>query len=107
VRFYYERNIYSRCTHYLNQLKPQNKTLRADLYSLAILVENKNFEEAVPMLKELMNRAPANPMLYKLAGDIHKFNGNREEASSFYEIAEQINPFEFINEEKDAFGFEL
>jgi len=59
------------------------------------------------MLKELMDHAPANPMLYKLAGDIHKFSGNKEEAISFYDLAEQINPFEFANEEKDAFGFKL
>ena len=107
VRFYFNRNIYSRCTHYLDRLKPQNESLRADLYRLAIQVENKNFDEAIPMLKSLMEHAPANPMLYKLAGDIHKFNGNKEEAHSFYDLAEQINPFEFANEQKDAFGFQL
>ncbi len=107
VRFYFNRNIYSRCTHYLNQLKPQNDSLRADLYRLAILVENKDLDEAIPMLKNLMEHAPANPMLFKLAGDIHKFSGNQDEATSFYELAEQINPFEFTNEEKDAFGFKL
>lgn len=107
VRFYYDRNIYSRCTHYLNRLKPQNESLRADLYRLAILVENKDLDEAIPMLKKLMDHAPANPMLYKLAGDLHKFSGNEEEAASFYDLAEQINPFEFTNEEKDAFGFKL
>lgn len=107
VRFYYNRNIYSRCTHYLDQLKPQNESLRADLYRLAILVENKDLDDAIPMLKDLMDHAPANPMLYKLAGDIHKFSGNKEEATSFYDLAEQINPFEFANEEKDAFGFKL
>jgi len=107
VRFYFNRNIYSRCIHYLDQLKPQNKSLSSELYRLAIHVENKDMELAIPMLRDLMDRAPSNPMLYKLAGDIHKFNGNSEEASSFYDIAEQINPFEFANEEKDAFGFEL
>lgn len=107
VRFYFNRNIYSRCTHYLNRLKPQNESLRADLYRLAINVENKNFDEAIPMLKQLMDHAPANPLLYKLAGDIHKFSGNDQEASSFYDLAEQINPFEFVNEQKDAFGFKI
>ncbi len=107
VRFYFNRNIYSRCTHYLNQLKPQNESLRAELYRLAILVENKDLDSAIPKLKQLMDHAPANPMLYKLAGDIHKFSGNKEEAISFYDLAEQINPFEFANEEKDAFGFKL
>ncbi len=107
VRFYYNRNIYSRCMHYLDQLKAQNESLRADLYRLAINVENKDLDQAIPRLKDLMEHAPANPMLYKLAGDIHKFSGNEEEAHSFYDLAEQINPFEYANEQKDAFGFEL
>ncbi|WP_138431255.1 glycosyltransferase [Fodinibius saliphilus] len=107
VRFYYNRNIYSRCMHYLDQLKPQNESLRADLYRLAIKVENKDLDQAIPLLKELMEHTPANPMLYKLAGDIHKFSGNKDEANSFYDLAEQINPFEYTNEEKDAFGFTL
>ncbi|MCW9706920.1 glycosyltransferase [Fodinibius salsisoli] len=107
VRFYYNRNIYSRCIHYLDQLKPQNESLRADLYRLAIQVENKNFDEAIPMLRHLMDHAPANPTLYKLAGDIHKFNGNAEEAASFHKLAKQINPFRFDKTPTDAFGFEL
>ncbi|WP_170245624.1 glycosyltransferase [Fodinibius salinus] len=107
VRFYYERNIYSRCLHYLDRLKPQNNSLRADLYRLAINVDNKNLDDAIPKLKYLMDEAPSNPMVYKLAGDIHRFNNNQEEAQSFYKIAEQINPFEFANEKQDTFGFSL
>lgn len=107
VRFYYNRNIYSRCTYYLDQLQPQNESLRADLYRLAIDVENKNFDEAVPLLKHLLDQAPANPTLYKLAGDIHTFNGNEEEGQSFHNLAKQINPFKFDQTPTDAFGFEL
>lgn len=106
VRFYFNRNIYSRCTHYLSQLEPQNESLRADLYRLAIHIENKNFEEAVPMLRHLLDQAPANPTLYKLAGDIHKFKGNEEEGDSFYRLAKQINPFKFDATPTDALGFE-
>lgn len=105
VRFYFNRNIYSRCIHYLDQLNPPNESLRADLYRLAIHIENKDFEEAVPMLRHLMDQAPANPTLYKLAGDIHKFNGNEEEGDSFYKLAKQINPFKFDETPTDAFGF--
>jgi glycosyltransferase involved in cell wall biosynthesis len=107
VRFYYKRNIYSRCTYYLDQLKAQNESLRADLYRLAIHVENKNFDEAIPLLRHLLDHAPANPTLYKLAGDIHQFNGNEEEAASFHQLAKQINPFKFDDTPTDAFGFEL
>ena len=107
VRFYYSRNIYSRCIFYLDQLQPQEESLRADLYRLAIDVENKDFEQAIPMLRHLLDQAPANPTLYKLAGDIHQFNGNEEEAASFHNLAKQINPFRFDREPTDAFGFEL
>jgi predicted Zn-dependent protease len=68
-------------------------------------VENKDFDEAIPMLKHLLEHAPANPTLYQLAGDIHQFNDNQEEADSFYKLAKQINPFKFDEASKDAFGF--
>ncbi len=58
------------------------------------------------MLRHLLDQAPANPTLYKLAGDIHKFNGNEEEGHSFYRLAKQINPFKFDATPTDAFGFE-
>ncbi len=105
VRFYYKRNIYSRCKHYLNQLKPEMGSMRADLYRLAMHVDNKEFDEAIPLLRNLLEKEPSNPLLYKLAGDIHKFEGNSEEAESFHALARQVNPYEFEEEEKDAFGF--
>ncbi|HEX6981593.1 MAG TPA: glycosyltransferase [Balneolaceae bacterium] len=107
VYFYFQRNIYSRCIHYLDQLNSQGNRLQADLYRLSIYTENKELEQAIPLLKDLLDHAPANPLLYKLAGEIHKFSGNEDEAGSFYDLAEQIDPFNFANEEKDAFGFEL
>lgn len=95
VRFYFYRNIYSRCHHYLNQLKAEQQSLQSELYKLQMMVGDKQFAEAVPKLKELLEKAPSNPTLYKVAGDIHLFEGNQEEAESFYEIAAQINPFEY------------
>ena len=95
VRFYYYRNIYSRCRHYLDQLKAEQQSLQSELYKLQMMVGDKEFREAVPKLTELLDKAPSNPTLYKLAGDIHQFKGNEEEAESFYKIASQINPFEY------------
>ncbi len=95
VRFYYYRNIYSRCRHYLDQLKAEQQSLQSELYKLQMMVGDKEFREAVPKLTELLDKAPSNPTLYKLAGDIHQFKGNEEEAESFYKIAAQINPFEY------------
>lgn len=95
VRFYFYRNIYSRCHHYLDQLKAEQQSLQSELYKLQMMVGDKEFAEAVPKLKGLLEKAPSNPTLYKVAGDIHQFEGNHEEAGSFYEIAAQINPFEY------------
>jgi uncharacterized protein HemY len=98
IRFYFNRNIYSRCTHYLDRLTPSQKSLQSNLYKLEIFVNEKELDAAVPMLRELLEKAPSNPRLYKLAGDIHRFEGNEEEALSFYRIAHQINPFEYSPE---------
>lgn len=95
VRFYFNRNIYSRCHHYLEQLKAGQQSLQSELYKLQMLVGDKELGEAIPKLKELLEKAPSNPTLYKIAGDIHQFEGNQEEAKSFYTIAAQINPFEY------------
>jgi uncharacterized protein HemY len=95
VRFYFNRNIYSRCHHYLDQLKAEQQSLQSELYKLQMLVGDKEFSKAIPKLKELLDKAPSNPTLYKVAGDIHQFEGNTEEAESFYTIAAQINPFEY------------
>lgn len=95
VRFYFYRNIFSRCRHYLDKLKAEQQSLQSELYKLQMMVADKEFKEAIPKLKELLEKAPSNPTLYKLAGDIHQFEGNTEEAESFYGIAAQINPFEY------------
>ena len=100
VRFYFERNIYSRCLHYLDKLPSQQESLQSELYRLAILIDEKKVEQAIPRLTELLDKAPANPHLYKLAGDIHSFENNEREAESFYKLAHQINPFEFSENEK-------
>src|SRR5699024_9919376 len=95
VRFYFKRNIYSRCTHYLDILPSSQESLQSALYRLAILIDEKKMDQAVPVLTELLDKAPANPLLYKLAGDIHAFDGNKKEAASFYRLAHQIDPFTF------------
>src|SRR5699024_11800371 len=105
LHIYYILNIISSCKYYLDKLKPKNKIHRADLYRLPINVENKNYDKAVPLLRQLLDQAPANPTVYKLAGDIHHFNGNEKEAASFHDLAKQIDPYKFNPEPTDAFGF--
>lgn len=104
VRFYFKRNIFSRCRHYLKKLKAEQQSLQSELYKLEMLINEKEMEDAIPKLKELLDDAPSNPTLYKLAGDIHSFDGNEEEAESFYRIARQINPFKFSEEDEEQKG---
>jgi len=99
IRFYFNRNVYSRCQHYLNRLTDNQRSLTSELYQLAIFVDEKKMDEAIPLLTALLDEAPSNPQLYKLASDIHSFEGNSEEAASFYRLAYQINPFEFPEKE--------
>ncbi len=101
VRFYFDRNVYSRCQHYLDKLTSQQESLQSELYRLAILIDEKKMDDAIPMLTNLLDRAPSNPLLYKLAGDIHAFEGNTDEAASFYSLAHQINPFDFTETQKE------
>jgi glycosyltransferase involved in cell wall biosynthesis len=95
ARFYFKRSVYSRCQHYLSRLTERQESLQSDLYRLAMLIDEKKMGEAVPLLTDLLKKAPSNPLLYKLSGDMHSFEGNNEEADSFYSLAYQINPFEF------------
>ncbi len=104
VRFYFKKNIYSRCLHYLDRLTMQQQSLQSELYRLAILIDEKKMDKAIPKLNELLEKAPSNPLLYKLAGDIYTFQNDNEEAESFYKLAEQINPFNFSREEKTSTG---
>jgi GT2 family glycosyltransferase len=99
IRFYFEHNVYSRCRHYLNRLSDTQVSMKSELYRLAILIDEKKMDEAIPLLSNLLNKLPANPMLYKLAGDIHSFESNNEEAASFYRLAHQINPFDYTEKE--------
>src|SRR5699024_5514394 len=102
IRYYFNHNVYSRCLHYLNKLTEEQESVKAELYRLAILIDEKKMVEAVPLLTALLNEAPSNPMLYKLAGDIHSFEGNTKEAANFYNLAEQINPFDFGKKQRQV-----
>lgn len=100
IRYYFQKNIYSRCRHYLDRLTMQQQSVQSELYKLAILIDEKKVEQAIPKLASLLEEAPSNPLLYKLAGDIYMFKNDQEEAESFYRLAEQINPFEYSREKE-------
>jgi len=105
INFYYQRNIFSRCKHYLAKTgKYRNPVF--DLYRLRMAVANKEIERAAKLLEKLMNIFSCNPELYKLAGDVHEADGNEGEAKSFYALANQLDPYRFP-EEEEAFEIRL
>lgn len=90
VRFYYYRNIYSRCRLYLS--KPNANGPLFDLYKLRIAVKEKEVETAIELLTELMDQFPCHPNLYRIAAEIHLLGENMEEAESFHQLANQLEP---------------
>jgi len=103
INFYFNKNIFSRCRHYLAKSGRYRNPV-FDIYRLRMAVANKELDKAAQLLERLMNIYSCNPELYKLAGDIHRADGNEGEAKSFYALANQLDPFRFPAEEE---AFEL
>ena len=92
IDYYYDKNIYSRCKHYLSVMKDQDFGPYFGIIDLKIQVEEKELDHAVERLNELMEDKPFNVDVYRMAGEIHKLDGNTEEANQFFEMVEQIWP---------------
>ncbi len=90
IRYYYRRNIYSRCRLYLEKSNAVGPFY--DLYRLRICVTEKETDNSVELLTNLMKQFPCHPDLYRLAGEIHRLGGNEGEAKSFLALANQLNP---------------
>jgi len=103
IRFYYERNIYSRCRHYISMLADDIKGPEAEIFELKIALGERDLDEAVELANDLMKKYPSNVAVLHLAGTIHKLENNPEESEKFFELARQANPFEYQkNNEKST-----
>ncbi|MEX0904535.1 MAG: glycosyltransferase [Balneolaceae bacterium] len=102
VLYYFNKNIYSRCRHYLEKAGDSHPLF--DLYRLKILVADKELEEASPLLNKMLKKYPASPDLIHLAGDVYRQAGDEGEAKSFYAIANQLDPHRFA---ADDTAFEI
>lgn len=100
IEFYYRKHIYSRGEKYLNQLDPHKRTFAFNLLHLRILMGDKKLEEATDVLNMLIEERPSHPELAKITADIHNLYGNKKEASQFYTLAHQANPFDY-NKRRD------
>ncbi len=99
AEYYFGKNIYSRADLYVQSVNEEYRTLPFRIIEAQLLVEKRELEEAVHLLQGLMRNCPYHPELLKLSGDIHKFTGNKEEAKSFYRLAEEVHPNRYSSDE--------
>lgn len=97
VYYYFNKNIYSRCKHYLEKAKNSHPLF--DLFRLKIMVADKELDDAAKLLNKLLKQFPASPDIYNLAGEIYRQQGEEDEAKSFFALAYQLDPFRFTNDE--------
>jgi len=97
VNYYFEKNIYSRCRHYLDMAGDSHPAF--DLFRLKIHVADKETEDASALLAKLLEKYPASPDLFALAARLYKQAGDRDEANSFGAMANQLDPLRYPPEE--------
>ena len=104
VNYYFRKNIYSRCKHYIEKAEKPHAIF--EMYKLKIKVAEKEFDDAVPLLNKLLEMYPTNPDLFYLAGELYKNSDEHGEAKSFFAMANQLDPFRFQSE-NSAFEIKL
>jgi hypothetical protein len=90
VNYYFEKNIYSRCRHYLDMAGDSHPAF--DLFRLKIHVADKETDDASKLLAKLIDKYPASPDLFALAARLYEQAGDRDEANSFAAMANQLDP---------------
>jgi len=104
VYFYFQKNIFSRCRHYIDMDESGDPIF--DRFRLKMLVADKEFDDAVPLLNKLLDKFPTNPELFYLAGEMYDKAGETGEAKSFYAMANQLDPYRFPSK-SEAFDIRL
>jgi|GEM_PF-3093931 len=93
--FYFEKKVYSRMRVYLDATMLANLPLDLQVLHLEMLVNDREFNEAISQLERLYPSFPNHPKLNFLASQIYEFGGEKERANEFREKAEMLNPIEF------------
>lgn len=102
ILYYYRKNIYSRCRHYIRMADQDDPEF--ELFQLRMLISEKEYERAIPLLNELLALYPSSPELYSHAAEIYRQNREEAEAESFYAMAHQLHPVKYRHH---AGGFTL
>lgn len=97
VNYYFEKNIYSRCRHYLEKAGKSHPAF--DLFRLKIHIADKETDDASDLLAKLIDKYPASPDLFALAARLYEQVGDRDEAKSFAAMANQLDPHRYPPEE--------
>jgi GT2 family glycosyltransferase len=97
VNYYFEKNIYSRCRHYLEMAGDSHPAF--DLFRLKIHVADKELDDASALLATLLEKYPASPDLFALAARLYEHAGDKDEANSFAAMANQLDPITYPPEE--------
>jgi len=97
VDYYFEKNIYSRCRHYLKKAGQDHPAF--DLFRLKIMVADKETEPASELLIAMLEKYPASPDLFFLASKVYQQTGDTDEANSFAAMANQLDPVSYPTEE--------
>ena len=97
IHYYFKKNIFSRCKHYINLAEESHPVF--DLYMLKIYVADKEFDKAIPLLNDLLEQFPSSPELFYLAGEMYKKSDDHGEAKSFFAMANQLDPYRFQTED--------
>ncbi|MEX0945378.1 MAG: glycosyltransferase [Balneolaceae bacterium] len=97
ILYYFNKNIFSRCRHYIGMSEDQEPLF--EFFDLKMLVTDKEFDKAIPLLNRLLEKYPSSPELFYLAAEVYKNSNEEGEAKSFYAMANQLDPFRFRNED--------
>ncbi|TVQ67831.1 MAG: glycosyltransferase [Balneolaceae bacterium] len=93
ILYYYRKNIFSRCRHYVGMAEEEDPEF--DLFNLRMLIAEKEYDRAIPLLNDLLAHYPSSPELYSHAAEIYKQNQEMAEAESFYAMAHQLHPVKY------------
>lgn len=93
--YYFNKNIFSRMRTYFsmfdNALLPQDLQI---LY-LDMLIRDKEFDEATPIMEYLYQQYPNHPYLNAIAAGFYRFVGEHEQAVAFKEKARALDPLSY------------
>jgi GT2 family glycosyltransferase len=92
VQYYFQRNIYSRCEHYLAQITEASYLVRATVFRMEIALAERNYVDAVELSQWLVENAPVNADMFALLAKLNAAYDQLDDADKYYQQAHQVQP---------------